>query len=144
MYKEDVDLSWRFRLAGWECWYVPSAVASRARTSHGLAGKPYLDDLGAFHENEKRKPIGVRINSMKNQWLMLVKNEDLCSFARDLLYIAGREALVLGHNFVFNPRDAVIAVSGFMRGVPRVLRGRQDANARRTAEPSHIRRWFVS
>ena len=33
MYKEDVDLSWRFRLAGWECWYVPSAVAYHARTS---------------------------------------------------------------------------------------------------------------
>ena len=42
MYKEDVDLCWRLRLAGWECWYVAGAVAYHARTSHGLSGTGYL------------------------------------------------------------------------------------------------------
>ena len=76
MYKEDVDLSWRFRLAGWECWYVPSAVAYHARTSRAPRLESGNSPFRSFHENEKRKPRHVRTNSMKNQWLMLVKNED--------------------------------------------------------------------
>ena len=35
-HKEDHDISWRLRLAGWECWYVPRAVAYHARTTRGL------------------------------------------------------------------------------------------------------------
>ena len=34
--------AWRLRLAGWECWYVPTAVAYHARTSHGPARRGYL------------------------------------------------------------------------------------------------------
>ena len=53
MYKEDVDLSWRLRLAGWECWYVPSAVAYHGRTIHGSGRRSYLADVRRFHENER-------------------------------------------------------------------------------------------
>ena len=84
MYKEDVDLCWRLRLAGWECWYVPAAVAYHARTSRGLADKDYLAAPRAFHENQRAKPGYVRSNSMKNQWLLLVKNDDISNLARDL------------------------------------------------------------
>ena len=56
MYKEDVDLSWRIRLAGWECWYVPSAVAYHARTSRAPRLEGGRSPFRSFHENEKRKP----------------------------------------------------------------------------------------
>jgi GT2 family glycosyltransferase len=142
MYKEDVDLSWRFQLMGWECWYVPSAVAYHARTSHGLGGRPYLRGLRAFHENEKRKPRHVRINSMKNQWLMLVKNDDLANVARDLPFIAARETLVIGHNLVFAPRDCVVAIERFARALPHALVGRRRLKAIQKAPPARIRSWF--
>jgi glycosyltransferase involved in cell wall biosynthesis/GT2 family glycosyltransferase len=44
-HKEDHDVSWRVRLAGWECWYVPSAVAYHGRTTRGLGRKGYLSAL---------------------------------------------------------------------------------------------------
>ena len=144
MYKDDIDLCWRLRLAGWECWYVPSAVAYHARTSHGLAGQGYVSALRAFHENERRKPRRVRMNSMRNQWLMLVKNDDLPNLARDLPYVLGREALVLGHNLVFAPRDTASALRQFFRVLPGARAKRREIRARQIASPHEIRRWLVS
>src|SRR4029450_5509302 len=54
-HKEDHDVSWRLRLAGWECWYVPSALAYHARTTRGLGSTRYRSALGDFHRNQVRK-----------------------------------------------------------------------------------------
>ncbi len=143
MYKEDVDLSWRLRLAGWECWYVPGATAYHARTSHGPAGGVLRSGLREFHQNERRKPRHVRTNSMKNQWLMLVKNEDASNLARDFPFVLGRETLVLGYNMLFAPRVAAIAIRGFFRALPTALASRRVIKARQKASPSQIRRWFT-
>lgn len=142
MYKEDVDLSWRLRLAGWECWYVPAAVAYHARTSRGPTTVGNDSSFRAFHENERRKPPHVRTNSMKNQWLMLVKNEDASNLARDLPFVLGREILILGYNAIFAPRVTASAVRQFVAALPRALESRRAIKARQTAAPDDIRRWF--
>ena len=54
-HKEDHDVSWRLRLAGWECWYVPSAVAYHGRTTRGLGSSGYLSAIREFHRNEREK-----------------------------------------------------------------------------------------
>lgn len=143
MYKEDIDLCWRLRLVGWECWYLPSAVAYHARTSHGLARRTYLSSLRAFHENEQRKPQHVRMNSMKNQWLVLLKNDDLANVVRDLPFILGREALIAGYNLLFAPRDTATAVSQFARSLPGAIAKRREIKLWRKASPTQIRRWFA-
>jgi GT2 family glycosyltransferase len=142
LYKDDVDLSWRLRLAGWECWYVPGAVAFHARTSRGLAGIGYTSAVRQFHANENSKPRHVRMHSMKNQWLTLVKNEDLSNLAIDLPYVLGREALVLGHNALFSPRDTAIALRRFFAALPGAVESRRVIKARQTTPPSQLRRWF--
>jgi GT2 family glycosyltransferase len=142
MYKEDVDLSWRLRLAGWECWYVPEAVAYHARTSQGPTTAEHHSSFRAFHENERRKPPHVRTNSMKNQWLMLVKNEDASNLARDLPFVLGREILILGYNAIFAPRITASAVRQFVGALPRAIASRRAIKARQTAAPGDIRRWF--
>ncbi len=144
MYKEDVDLSWRLRLAGWECWYVPRAVAHHARTSVAPAGHEYVSGFRAFHENERAKPRHVRVHSMKNQWLLLVKNEDGPNFLRHLPFIAAREALVLGYNTLFAPRVTLAAVRGFAGALSGSLARRRAVKARQVASPHEIRRWFVA
>lgn len=142
MYKEDVDLCWRLRLAGWECWHVPTALAYHARTSRGLGKKTYRSAPRAFHEQQRTKASPIRINSMKNQWLMLIKNEDRPNVVRDLHRIFGREALVLGYNLVFSPRDTVRAVSRFARALPGALDRRREIKAGQKIAPSRIRPWF--
>ena len=49
----------------------------------------YLSALMAFHRNEREKSTLVRINAMKNQWLMLMKNEDRSNLARDFRSSSG-------------------------------------------------------
>ena len=102
-HKEDHDLSWRVQLAGWECWYVPAAVAYHARTTRGLGSKPYLKAIREFHRQQAEKTAEVRRHAMKNQWLLLLKNEDLYNFIRDAPFILARELAVLGHGLIFSP-----------------------------------------
>lgn len=140
MYKDDIDLSWRLRLLGWECWYVPTAIAYHGRTSRGPGGG-YLKSPLEFHRAQRAKPFYIRMNSMKNQWLMLVKNEDWHNFWRDLPYIAARELLVLSYNLLFSPR-AVLALPKFAAALPSALAKRREIKHRQVLDPHTLRRWF--
>jgi len=62
MYKEDVDLSWRFNKLGWICWYNPRAIAVHLRTVSTLKGR-------------RRRTRRVRYYSYKNHLLTIAKNE---------------------------------------------------------------------
>jgi GT2 family glycosyltransferase len=142
MYKEDWDLCWRLRLAGWECWYVPSAVAFHGRTSRGLGERSYVSSMLEFHRNERAKPHFVRMHSMKNQWTMLLKNEDRSNFIRDLPFILAREGLVLAYNLSFSPRT-LIAIPRFLRLTPATLEKRRAIKRQQIISPRAMRRWLA-
>ena len=141
IYKEDLDLSWRLRLAGWECWYVPSARAYHARTSRGLGSRAYRSSPVAFHRQQRVKPQLSRTNSMRNQWLMLVKNEDLSNLSRDLAHIAVRELSVVIWALLFSPRT-LVAVRDFVRLLPRALVKRRAIRRTRVVSSGALREWF--
>ena len=104
MYKEDIDLSWRLRLLGWSLWCVLQAKAYHARTSGGT-GKSgsYVTHFLDFIQNEKKKPDYVRGLSMKNQWLLLIKNLSSSQFFKWSPFILWREFQLLGINLLFSP-----------------------------------------
>jgi GT2 family glycosyltransferase len=140
-HKEDHDVSWRVRLAGWECWYVPSAVAYHGRTTRGLGSSGYLSAMRSFYRNEREKSDFVRVHAMKNQWLMLLKNEDAYNFARDFPFILAREAMVAFHHLLFAPK-ALVAVPMTLKLLRETLRKRRAAKAKQTMDPSALRRWL--
>jgi GT2 family glycosyltransferase len=140
-HKEDHDLSWRVRLAGWECWYVPEAVAYHARTTRGLGSTAYLKAVGEFHRQQAEKSDSVRRHAMKNQWLLLLKNEDLYNFVRDAPFIIARELTVLGHSLVFSPRS-LKAIPMTIRILPETLRKRRAAKRRQRMDAAALRRWI--
>lgn len=142
MYKEDVDLCWRLRLRGWECWYVPAAIAWHARTARGLAGRGYLRSWRAYLAAERRKPRHVRLHSLKNQWILLIKNETVADVWRDVPVILGRECLVAGVTFLSSPRVFAEAVIAFARALPAALRARRQVQARRRVPAASLRAWF--
>jgi GT2 family glycosyltransferase len=87
-YKEDVDISWRARLLGWKCVYTPDAVGWHYRK------------WGTGKRNTI--PKVVRRHSLKNRYLLLIKNERWETFLphlfsifwfemRSLVYILVRE-----------------------------------------------------
>jgi GT2 family glycosyltransferase len=140
-HKEDHDLSWRLQLAGWQCWYVPQAVAYHARTTRGLGSKPYLKAIGEFHRQQTEKGDSVRKHAMKNQWLLLLKNEDGYNFVRDAPFILVRELTVLGHCLFFSPRS-LKAVPMTLRILPETLRKRRVAKRRQRMHAVALRQWF--
>ena len=132
MYKEDVDLSWRLRLAGWECWYVPRALAYHARTSSAPAGGvplghpllpreraceaapcPHaLDEEPVAHARQERGRVEPR--------------------PRPALHRSAVRALVLGYNTLFAPQVTASAHSAdSSRCFPR--RSRAAARSRRSS-----------
>ena len=141
VHKDDHDVCWRLRLAGWECWYVPSAVAYHGRTTRGLGSRGYLSAIRSFHENERAKSNFVRVHAMKNQWLMLLKNEDGYNFARDFPFILAREAMVATHRLFFAPK-ALVAIPMTLRILGPTLRKRRVTKARQQMPPPALRRWL--
>ena len=141
-HKEDHDISWRLRLAGWECWYVPSAVAYHGRTTRGLGSTSYLSAIRGFHRNERQKPHRVQVNAMKNQWLMLIKYEDGFNFVRDLPFILARELTIALHHLLFAPR-ALVAVPMTLKLLPQTLRKRRAVKRAQVMDPRELRRWLA-
>jgi GT2 family glycosyltransferase len=141
-HKEDHDISWRLRLAGWECWYVPSAVAYHARTTRGLGSASYLSAIRSFHRNEQQKSQRVQVNAMKNQWLMLIKYEDGFNFVRDLPFILTRELTIAFHHLLFAPRS-LAALSITLKLLPQTLRKRRAVKRGQVVDPRELRRWLA-
>jgi hypothetical protein len=83
----------------------------------------------------------VRIHAMKNQWLMLLKNEDLYNFVRDFPFILAREAMVVTYNLIFAPRS-LVAVRMTLRVFRETRRKRRAAKATQRMSPPALRRWI--
>jgi GT2 family glycosyltransferase len=143
MYKDDIDLAWRMHLRGWECWYVPGAVAIHARSGRGLGGRGYASSVLAYWRNEGAKAAHVRIHSLKNEWLLLAKYESAWSLLRALPWIASRQAMLTAVTALVAPRSLVRAMRLAKRELPGVRARRKRVFASATADIDEIRRRWV-
>lgn len=126
VYLEDVDLDWRARLRGWKAYYVPTAVAYHER---GHKGRPAM-----------RNPFVLR-HSLKNRYLMMLKNDRATDLVRDLPAILGMEVLRLVDYLLTHPR-ALRGYLDVLALVPHLLAERKEIQRRRTASSKDLRRWF--
>lgn len=69
-YKEDVDLAFRLRFAGWKSYVVGHAVAYHDRTAKSTVGMKFKDKI-AYRKNKSKITNG---NSYRNHLWMLQKN----------------------------------------------------------------------
>jgi GT2 family glycosyltransferase len=79
-YKEDVDLCWRLRRAGFRVVYEPRAVAFHER--------------GWKERSRSAIPHRLRVLSFRNRWLMIAKNEPALSFVLRLALYVPYEVLL--------------------------------------------------
>lgn len=70
-YKEDVDLAWRLRLAGWPALLVPSAQAYHVRSLSAPSERSWLKRI----KHRRRQSAVSRYYSYRNHFLLLAKNE---------------------------------------------------------------------
>lgn len=137
-YKEDVDLAWRLRLAGWKAVYVPSVKAFHGRGSGDSASTKALDII-----RERRKiSTFSKVLSWRNQRLMQIKNEQLGLFIRHLPYILPKEIAAWLYIFLFEPATARSLPSA-LRALPKAWRKRYSVQKRRKVTARQMSKWFT-
>ncbi len=125
-YLEDVDLDWRARLRGWKAWYVPAAVA--------------VHDRGHRGKRRMKNPWVLR-HSLRNRYLLMLRNDRPADLLRDLPAILGMEALRFVDYAVTHP-SALRGYVDLVRLLPHAAAARREIQARRLAPPSTLRGWF--
>ncbi len=126
-YREDADVAWRAQLLGWGCLYTPNAVAYHVRRV--VAG------------NRRAVPAILNMHSVKNRFLMRIKNTTAGIYRQCWLEATLRDLLVVGGCLVSEPRS-LPAFWHVARCLPRALRNRRAIMARRRVGDSDLVRWF--
>jgi GT2 family glycosyltransferase len=140
MYWEDFDLSWRLRLAGYLCEYVPDALILHQRVG-GQSKYGYLRPM-EFAKHHKQFPTHILRYNWRNHLFAIIKNDFGSTFWRDFPLILGREVSMLGYICIFEPRT-LGAVPTFFKLLPRMLRKRKIIQSCRVVDSKITRKWFL-
>jgi GT2 family glycosyltransferase len=127
-YREDADLAWRAQLLGWRCLYVPDAVARHRR----------------HVTPERRAALPATINawSVRNRFLLRVKNQTLGHALRFLLPTLARDLQVIGY-VLLKERTSLGALGDVIRLWPRTWAKRRAIMARRRQSTRETIAWFT-
>ncbi|HEV2117617.1 MAG TPA: glycosyltransferase family 2 protein [Terriglobales bacterium] len=126
-YREDADLAWRAQLLGWPCLYVPDAVGWHERR--------------VTPERFRQLPLVINWHSVKNRFLMRLKNASLGTCLRLMVPIASRDLLILGYSLLVD-RRLLSALVFVWKNRERTRGKRRLIQARRRVSDVEIRSWF--
>lgn len=137
-YKEDVDLAYRIRSAGFEACTILDAVAYHDRSA---AGPRELSDLAAA-ENKRKQSTWIQYHSYKNHLMTLYKNEHWQNFLLDFPWVIWYELKKFLWLLVFRP--------GVLKGLGEAWKNRGDLkmkrlkiNEGRNIHWSAVRTWWI-
>ncbi|MFA5022000.1 MAG: glycosyltransferase family 2 protein [Patescibacteria group bacterium] len=135
-YKEDIDLAWRLRLYGWQCWYYPLAICYHHRQFPG-AGDSFRKNFR--HRRQVSKML--RSFSLRNYHLLLVKNDQLANMIVALPWFLFRELKVILYALVLEPFQ-YRSIKEFFQLLPSALVKRKVIMAHRKISAKEMRKWF--
>ncbi|MBK8905695.1 MAG: glycosyltransferase family 2 protein [Anaerolineaceae bacterium] len=115
-YYEDGDLGWRLQNKGWRCVYVPTAVVEHHRGGSSPS---------AFF----KKPMVFKVHTLKNRYLMLIKNASLSLVLKNLWWFIRQEILIWGY-LLLHPKLLFALTKALQKTVPRALRQRRQMQFR--------------
>ncbi len=121
-YCEDLDLSWRLRLAGYICVYAPGALVEHERAASRSRGG--VRKFFAFVRHHRSLPLKVRQWSWRNHLFAILKNDHGWSFYRDLPWIAARELAVFTFLLCF-ATDTLLVIPETLRLLPSMFAKRR-------------------
>ncbi len=128
-YREDADVAWRAQLLGWRCVYEPAAVAWHVRT--------------VVPDNRRAVPAVLNMHSVKNRFLLRIKNTTPGLLRRYWLPMAARDTLVVGGCLLWE-QTSLAAFWHLARCLPGALRRRRAIMSRRKASDEALAAWFNS
>lgn len=126
-YREDADLAWRGRLLGWRALYVPAAVAHHVRR--------------VTPERRRALPAFINMHSVKNRFLLRLKNEGAWLAFRNAPFELPRDLLTLGAVLTIE-RTSLPAFTWLWRNRRRVMTKRREIQRRRKVSDRVLARWF--
>jgi GT2 family glycosyltransferase len=126
-FREDADIAWRAQLLGWRCLYVPAASGYHVRR---------------VVPNARRSlPSFINMHSVKNRFLMRVKNMTADLYRRVWLPATARDVLVAGA-CLFSEPGSLPAFWHLARGLPAALEKRRHIMRRRRVSDDYLASWF--
>jgi GT2 family glycosyltransferase len=128
-YREDADVAWRAQLLGWRCIYTPDAVGWHVRT--------------VTPGNRRTVPPHVNMHSVKNRFLMRVKNSTSGLYGRYWLPMTLRDLVVIGGCLTVEPRS-LPAFWHLARNWRSAWGARREIMRRRRVDDAALIRWFRS
>jgi GT2 family glycosyltransferase len=127
VYREDADVAWRAQLLGWKCLYTPLARGYHVRSV--LPG------------NRRALPAEINMHSVKNRFLMRIKNITPGVYWRNFLSITFRDAIVLTA-CLLHEHSSLRAFPFLIRNFSRFLAKRRQIMARRRVSDEYMEAWF--
>lgn len=127
VYREDADVAWRAQLLGWRCLYTPDARGYHVRNV--LPG------------NRRALPPEINMHSVKNRFLMRIKNITPGVYRKNWLSITWRDLVVFGACIV-REHTSLKAFWYLAKNVPRFLEKRDEIMKRRRVDDEYLAGWF--
>lgn len=126
-YREDADVAWRAQLMGWRCLYNPQASGYHVRNV--LPGK------------RRSLPAEINMHSVKNRFLMRIKNMTTDLYRRNWVAITARDLLVIGACLLYE-HSSLKAFSFVLRNRKSALAKRREIMNRRRVGDVELASWF--
>jgi len=127
VYREDADVAWRSQLMGWRCLYTPHARGYHVRKV--LPG------------NRRALPAEINMHSVKNRFLMRIKNMTGNLYWRNAFSIVFRDLLVVGCCLTYE-FTSLKAFWYLARNWQRFREKRSQIMLRRRVSDEYLAYWF--
>ena len=126
-YREDADVAWRAQLMGWRCVYAPNSRGYHVRNV--LPG------------NRRALPPEINMHSVKNRFLMRIKNITPNLYRKNWFSITTRDVVVLGC-CVLREQTSLKAFRFIFQNWRRAFQKREQIMARKRVSDEYIASWF--
>lgn len=127
VYREDADVAWRAQLLGWKCLYAPYARGYHVRK--------------ALPGNRRALPADINMHSVKNRFLLRVKNMSWDLYRRNFFSITARDIVVVSCCLMWE-HTSLKAFPFLLRNWKNVVAKRREIMARRRAPDDYMASWF--
>ncbi len=128
VYREDADVAWRAQLLGWKCLYVPYAKGYHVRN--------------ALPGNRRALPAEINMHSVKNRFLLRMKNISGDLYRRNFLSITARDIVVVACCLLWE-HTSLKAFPFLFRNWKNVMEKRREIMSRRRVDDEYMASWFA-
>jgi GT2 family glycosyltransferase len=127
VYREDADVAWRAQLMGWRCLYAPYARGYHVRSV--LPGK------------RRALPAAINMHSVKNRFLLRIKNISGDLYRRNWVSISARDLLVVASCLLWE-HSSLKAFWYVAQNWKRLVAKRRKVQSRQRVDDEYIASWF--